>query len=185
MSTPMPNALVAAMASSRPARKSSCTRDALVVRHPGVIPPGAESVAGKHLGPELDASSGWRRRRCRAGPSPPTRRRQCGRLVLPAAAGLDGQRQVRALEAGDEIERVAEPELHGDVGSHLRRGRGGECRGRHAQVGADAGEPPVVGPEIVPPLADAVRFVDHDQARGPARPSSSRKAPLASRSGAT
>ena len=90
--------------------------------------------------------------------------RERRRLLLPAPAGLDRERQVGALEAGDEIERVLEAELGGDVGADVRRGGGRERGGGHAQLRAEAGEPPVVRAKIVAPLADAVGLV-HDEAR--------------------
>ena len=158
--------------------------DALLVRHSGVIAAGAKPVAGQDLGPQLDGLAGGGvddARRPDLRDQPGERRR----LLFPAAAGLDGKRQVRALEAGDEVERIAEAELDGDVGPYIGRGRGGESRRRYAQVGAEPREPPVVGPEIVPPLADAVRLV-HYQPGGPhpARAARGSRA-LASRSGAT
>ena len=52
--------------------------------------------------------------------------------------------------------------MGGDVGPHLGRGGGRERRGRDAQLGSDTREAPVVGPEIVAPLADAVGLVDHE-----------------------
>ena len=88
--------------------------------------------------------------------------RERSRLLLPAPARLDRERQVGSLEAGDEIERVLETELGGDVGADVGRGGGREGGGRHAQLRAEAPEPPVVRAEIVAPLADAVGLV-HDE----------------------
>ena len=66
---------------------------------------------------------------------------------------------------GPQRAGVAELELLGDVGHHaVVRGR------RRAQHGDARGEPlehllnpPVVGPEVVTPVGDAVRLVDHQQ----------------------
>ena len=73
--------------------------------------------------------------------------------------------QVGAIERADELDRIVEAELRRDVAPHARR------RGRRVGVQADAGEeltqPPelaILGPEVVPPLADAVRFVHRDEA---------------------
>ena len=73
--------------------------------------------------------------------------------------------QVGPIERADELDRIVEAELRRDVAPHARR------RGRRVGVQADAGEqlaqPPelaVLGPEVVPPLADAVRFVHGDEA---------------------
>ena len=134
-------------------------------------------MPGEHVRPELHRLPGGGvhdARRSHLGDEPRERRR----LLLPAPAGLDRERQVGALEAGDEIERVLEAELGGDVGADVRRGGGRERGGGHAQLRAEAGEPPVVGTEIVAPLADAVGLVHDEARRANARASSSRK-PLA------
>ena len=72
--------------------------------------------------------------------------------------------EVRTIEPADEHERLVQPELRDDVPAHPLGG------GRGERVHRDAGEliaqPPelaVLGPEIVPPLADAVRLVDGDE----------------------
>ena len=110
------------------------------------------------------------------------RERSC--LLLPAPAGLDRQRQVGPLEAGDEIERILQTELGGDVGADIRRGGGRERGGRHAQLRAESSQPPVVRAEIVAPLADAVRLVDDEPHRATA-PEQPPKPRGPSRSGAT
>ena len=73
--------------------------------------------------------------------------------------------QVGAIERPDELDRIAQAELRGDVAPDARG------RGRGVGVQADAGkqrpqlpELPVLGTEVVPPLADAVRFVDGHEA---------------------
>ena len=62
---------------------------------------------------------------------------------------------------------VAQAEPLGDLVAHRRRGGGGEREDRRAaeRLGRRA-QPQVVGPEVVAPLGDAVRLVDHEQ-RGP------------------
>ena len=76
----------------------------------------------------------------------------------------DVERQALALErAADEHEIVAE--LRDDVvDDAVVGGRGGA---EHGHVGRQeiehAGEPAVVGAEVVAPVADAVRLVDHEQ----------------------
>ncbi len=61
---------------------------------------------------------------------------------------------------------VAEVELVGDVAADEVGGRGrqGDARGR-ADLPAGQADPGVVGPEVVAPLADAVRLVDRQQGR--------------------
>ena len=82
------------------------------------------------------------------------------------AAGLDHRvAQVGAVEAGDEERGVAELELVGDVAADGVGGRGRQRdAGRRAELLAGLAEPGVVGPEVVPPLADAVGLVDGQQA---------------------
>src|ERR1700722_4634132 len=51
-----------------------------------------------------------------------------------------------------------------DVALHLRCGRGSECQNRRfLQFGYVTAEIAVLGPEIVPPLADTMRLVDDEQ----------------------
>ncbi len=73
--------------------------------------------------------------------------------------------QVRPIEAADQHERVAQPELADDVLAHAgRRGRRERVH-RHLRPGrAQRAELPVLRPEVVAPVADAVRFVDGDVA---------------------
>src|SRR3990167_5658954 len=88
---------------------------------------------------------------------------------LPEAidARLDAVDQVRPVHGPDEERRIAQPELGDDVGADLGRRRGrvrvdGPLRERlpqHAQL-------PVLRPEVVPPLADAVRLVDREEGGG-------------------
>ena len=53
-------------------------------------------------------------------------------------------------------------QLLGDIGDHPAVGRrgGGEDRHARGQAADQLAQPPVVGPEVVAPVADAVRFVD-------------------------
>ncbi len=84
-----------------------------------------------------------------------------GRLV---GAPDDGEREVRTVEAGRDTGGVAQPEAGHDVGRDLRRrGRGGGDDRLRAEPPRRIGEPEVVGPEVVAPLRDAVRLVDHEQ----------------------
>ena len=85
-------------------------------------------------------------------------------LALQAGARQHAIDQVRAIERPDELERRFEAQLRRDVAAYARR-RGGGIR-----VKADAGqhrpqpsELSIFGTEVVPPLADAVRFVDRDE----------------------
>src|SRR5262249_6787604 len=116
------------------------------------------------IGPELDRLAGGGIDDARnAGRGDVARER--GPFFGAAATGLDSEGQVGALESGDELERFEESELCRDVGANVGRGGGREGRRRNLQRGAYPGEPAVVRPEIVAPLADAMRLVNHE-ARG-------------------
>ena len=117
-------------------------------------------------------------------------RRRHGQAVDDARAGLLGQvvgQPGQALRLGPQpdhaqpqrlaVERAAE---HQHVGAQLfgdvvgDPGVGGRGRGQHrdavgqvAEQGADA---PVVGSEVVAPVGDAVRLVDHQQSTGRRQP---------------
>ncbi len=59
-------------------------------------------------------------------------------------------------------------ELFGDVAHDPVVGRGGAAEHRHdagPERGDEPADPPVVGPEVVAPVGDAVHLVDHDQTR--------------------
>ena len=74
--------------------------------------------------------------------------------------------EVRAVEAADEHRRVLHPQPLDDLATDRGRGgRGQRQQGRVAELVGEGAEAEVVGAEVVPPLADAVRLVD-DQQRG-------------------
>ena len=79
--------------------------------------------------------------------------------------------QVRAVEAGQHLAGLGgDAEPGEDVTPHGRvRGRRERERARPAELLARAAERQVVGAEVVPPLRDAVRLVDHEQAHTAAR----------------
>ena len=74
------------------------------------------------------------------------------------------QREVRPVEPRHDRVLGGDPEGGADVLHHRGRGRGGQ---REDALGAnfprDAGEAQVVGPEVVPPLRDAVGLVDREE----------------------
>ncbi len=82
-------------------------------------------------------------------------------------------REVQRLpvEGATQDEDVGAPlnvQLLGHVGRHpgVRRGRGGQHRDAGRQGGDHLADAPVVGPEVVAPVGDAVRLVDDEQAGG-------------------
>ena len=110
----------------------------------------------------------WRRRRSRARRLRPTAS-QHERLVACACASwnvLDGEVDVRPVEAADDDRRVAHAEPLDDLVADRRRGGRGQREHRRAAERLDRrAEPQVVGAEVVAPLADAVRLVDDEQRR--------------------
>ena len=77
----------------------------------------------------------------------------------------DVEAEIRALEAPDGDEGIAQAEDAQDIAAHL--GRGGGSEGDHlrsAQRIERLPEPEVVGPEIMSPLREAVRLIDGEQA---------------------
>ena len=86
---------------------------------------------------------------------------------LLAAPGFRPHRQpqVGPVEAMHEHRWLAPEQLIEDVGAGARIRRGGECDGLHpAERGLDIAEAEIFRPEIVPPLRDAMRFIDREQA---------------------
>ena len=84
-------------------------------------------------------------------------------LLLQPGTRQDAIEEVRPIERADELERLLQLQLRGDVAADA------PGRRRREGVQADAGkalpqraELPVFGTEIVAPLADAVRLVDGD-----------------------
>ena len=83
---------------------------------------------------------------------------------------LDAVADVGPVEAADELPRLLQPQALHDVGAREAVGRGGERDARHARVAlVQHGELAVLGPEVVPPLAHAMRLVDGKQRQLPAR----------------
>ncbi len=88
-----------------------------------------------------------------------------GQALLGGLEPDHTQPQRLAVERAAQHQDVG-AQLFGDIGRHPRVGRGGGGEhgyavGKVAQEGADA---PVVGPEVVAPVGDAVGLVDDQQA---------------------
>ena len=96
------------------------------------------------------------------------------------------ERQVGAVDAGAHLDRIAQPQRAHDVGGDARRrGRGERHRAARADRVARIGEAQVVGTEVVPPLAQAVRLVDREERDLAPRRCAARKRASPKRSGAT
>ena len=91
------------------------------------------------------------------------RRNQRGGPLGIAAQRLHREGQVRAPEVAAHLKRVAHVELRDDLVHHLRSRGGGEGGRRGAHQLAQLAQPQVLGPEVVPPLANAVSFVDGEE----------------------
>ena len=89
---------------------------------------------------------------------------------LPVSTGLgaDAIVEIGAVEAGDVAGGVAELELVGDVLADALGGRGGERHeGDLREAFAELGNLPILGAEIVAPLADAVRLINGEEVHAP------------------
>ena len=86
-------------------------------------------------------------------------------LRLCIDARNDAVHQVRTVERADQHRRILQAQLVDDVGAHALRGR--RRVSVHAglrKAGLELGELAVFRPEVVTPVADAVRLVDGERA---------------------
>ena len=89
-------------------------------------------------------------------------------LVVRARVDVraDGEVDLRPIEAAHQHPRIAHPQALDDLLPHGRRRRRGQRQHlRRPQLRGERAQPQVVRPEVVAPLADAVRLVDHEQRR--------------------
>ena len=148
----------------------------------GVIRQRRPPVARELLGDLLGLVAARRIDDRRAG----LRRQQLAQLLAGLLAVADMIADVRPVEAGDDQAVFGDSELGEDVGAGARVGGRGQRQPRH--VGMIVEQRPqlaIVGPEVVAPFADAMRFVDRDQRQRRRRSSSRRNASSVARSGAT
>ena len=105
-----------------------------------------------------------RRRSPAARPAPRARRRCRGGRPPCVAHGTTANERFGRSNPVATRTGSRSPSRRDDVGRHLRRRgrRRGDDRLR-PQPARRVGEPEVVGPEVVAPLRDAVRLVDHEQ----------------------
>jgi len=77
---------------------------------------------------------------------------------------LDQQVEIGPIEAGGDHIRLGNGEFLAHVGDHPGRGRGGEQQHLlDAELALIVGQLEVIRAEVVAPLGNAVRFVDHQQ----------------------
>ena len=139
-------------------------RVALGRAEPGVVRLGREIGLAQPLGDVLAA-------RARAGVDD---RRARGRVGQAGGEQREAralalhrghvEREVGPIDAGAHLDRLAQPQGAHDVGGDARRRGRRECHGAaRADRVAGIGEAQVVGPEVVAPLAQAVRLVDREE----------------------
>ncbi len=97
-------------------------------------------------------------------------RQHLEQLLLEDVAREHAIDEVRPVEGPDQLDRVLQRKLADDVAPDARGRR------RRERVNADARdqlpqqrELPILGAKVVPPLADAVRFIDGNEADAAAR----------------
>ncbi|MCY1360305.1 hypothetical protein D9M69_469250 [compost metagenome] len=84
--------------------------------------------------------------------------------LVGAGDRLDQQVEVGAVEAGGDHVGLGDGELAAHVGNHRGRRRGGQQQHLgNAELALVVGQLEVVGTEVVAPLGNAVRLVDHQQ----------------------
>jgi hypothetical protein len=89
-----------------------------------------------------------------------------GALVVRVKEGLDGQPDIRAVEAADKDLWRLHAEAFNDLVPHRTcGGRGERQRGGATERLEEGSQAQVVGPEIVPPVADAMCLVDDEEGR--------------------
>ena len=92
---------------------------------------------------------------------------QLQQLPLGLVLGRDAVADVRPVEAGHEAARPIQVQPLRDLGpGRLGGGRGQRDAGHMGPALVQGGEGEIVGPEVVPPLGDTVRFVDGEQGHG-------------------
>src|SRR6188768_1599752 len=91
-------------------------------------------------------------------------RKDVGELLLERGAGQRPVNQVRPIERPDELRRILETQLRRDVAPHPAR-RGGRVgvQANPRQQLPQTAKLAVLWPEVVSPLADAMRLIDGDE----------------------
>ena len=134
---------------------------ALAVRESGVIGQGSMADPGQPCRERIDFAA---RRAVDDARFAFVPRKDVDELLLERGARQRPIDQVRPIERSDELRRILETELRRDVAPHPAR-RGGRV-GMKADPRQQLPQTPklaVLGPEVVSPLADAMRLVDGDK----------------------
>ena len=125
---------------------------------PGVVAGGTKTVAGEPCGHGLRVAAADA---IDDGRLPVVPLQDVEGLLTDVDQRQDPIVEVCSIEAADEDGRIAELQLVGDIVPHPRRCSGGKSmQARFGEVFPEERQPPVFGPEVMPPLADAVCFVD-------------------------
>ena len=142
---------------------------ALARAHPAVVAAALHAVLGQEVGQGVDRLD--RRGVDDAAAGLAVEQAEQGGLLAPLAPGGEHVvAEVRAAEADVDHRRVRDPELGQDVVLDPgRRRRGERQHGRPAHRAHRVAQPEVGRAEVVPPLRDAVRLVDHEQRHPRAR----------------
>jgi hypothetical protein len=163
----MPKAMVAHITTRRRGRSGDAPRASPRV-HAGVEGERVVAVAAQPFGGAARSSRGCRNRRC---PRPlaglPSEGAQAGAFGSRGAASM---RMFGPVEAAAEDRVIGQAELGADVLDRARVGGRGQRQARHARKRSDSTpEAAVFGPEVVAPLADAMRLVDREERDGSGR----------------
>ena len=128
----------------------------------GVIGQGGDARVAERLGQHLRLVAG----RGVDDPRPSLPRGdEVQQLPTRPVLGGEGEVDVRAVEAVDEGARRRIEQLANDLRPRLlirRRGESGDLG--VAEARPQFADPEVIGPEVMPPLADAMRFIDGQKA---------------------
>ena len=157
----MPNATVATTTVDLVAREGVLDAPPLVRRQAGVVGGGVDAVGAQLV---RDLFGALAREAVDDAGLALVAGEELQQLVQRLALLDDGVADVGPVEAGDVDGGVGEPEPHAHVVARLGVGGGGA--GHDGDAGEQLAQLPeldVLGPEVVSPLADAVRLVDGEQ----------------------
>ena len=164
MSKPIPSATVATSAFISPAISASSSALALLGRERRVVGTGVDAARAEPGGDPLRVGDGQAVDDAAAGQVRQVLREPRQPLGLVGERDRPEPERRPCQRAADDPDAL--PELLGHVRDDpvVGRRRRREDRDRRREAAQDPPDPPVVGPEVVAPVADAVRLVDDEQA---------------------